>query len=64
MANYDDWLRQRQADEAMEREAERHGLSPDAFREQFRVVAHYNAFDGVLYTFEEIPSDGEAGTSR
>lgn len=35
------------------REAEKRGLTIGEFLEQFRAVAHYNSFEGVLYTFEE-----------
>ncbi len=38
----------------IEREAERRGLTVGDFLEQFKAVAQYNSFEGVLYTFEEI----------
>jgi hypothetical protein len=37
----------------VEREAEKRGLTIDQFLEQFKAVAQYDAFDGVLYTFEK-----------
>lgn len=38
----------------IEREAERRRLTIAEFLEQFKAVAQYNSFEGVLYTFEEI----------
>ena len=35
----------------IEREAERWELTVEKFLEQFRAVAQYNSFEGVLYTF-------------
>lgn len=37
----------------IEREAERRGLTIEQFLEQFRAVARFDNFDGVIYTFEE-----------
>ena len=39
----------------IEREAEKRRLTLKEFLAQFKAVAQYNSFDGVLYTFEEIP---------
>ncbi|MBA7554733.1 hypothetical protein ES705_47364 [subsurface metagenome] len=41
----------------IEREAERRGLTIGEFLEQFKAVAQYNSFEGVLYTFEEIEGE-------
>ena len=41
----------------IEREAEKHGLTIPEFLEQFKAVAQYNNFEGVRYTFEEIPKE-------
>ena len=38
----------------IEREAEKHGLTIPELLEQFRAVAQFDDFEGVLYTFEEI----------
>lgn len=43
----------------IEREAEKRGLTVGEFLEQFRAVAQYDNFDGVRYTFEEIPGKRE-----
>lgn len=40
----------------IEREAEKRGLTIGKFLEQFKAVAQYNNFEGILYTFEEIES--------
>lgn len=37
----------------IEREAEKHRLTVEEFRQQFRAVAQFDNFDGVHYTFEE-----------
>lgn len=39
----------------IEREAEKRGLSVPEFIKRHRAVAHYNSFEGVFYSFEEIP---------
>ena len=38
--------------EVMEKKAEDAGLTIEEFIKRFRVVAHYNNFDGVFYAFE------------
>ena len=38
----------------IEREAEKREITIGEFLEQFRAVAQFNSFEGVLYTFEEI----------
>ena len=43
----------------IEREAEKHRLTIEEFREQFRAVAQYDNFEGVRYTFEEIKKEEE-----
>ena len=40
--------------EVVEREARRKGLSLDEFLERYRVVAYYDDFEGIIYTFEEV----------
>ena len=40
--------------EVVEREARRRNLSLDEFLKRYQVVAHYDNFEGVIYTFEEI----------
>ena len=40
--------------EVIQRRAEEAGMTIDDFVKNFRAVAHYNGFDGVLYTFERI----------
>jgi len=37
----------------IEREAEKRGLTISEFLAQFKAVAQYGSFEGVLYTFEE-----------
>lgn len=39
------------------REAEKRGLTVGEFLDQFKAVAQYNSFEGVLYTFEEIEGE-------
>jgi hypothetical protein len=41
--------------EVVEREARMRGLTIKQFLSNFYAVAHYNNFDGVRYTFEEMP---------
>ena len=41
----------------IEREAEKRGLTITKFLEQFKAVAQYNSFEGVLYTFEKIEGE-------
>ena len=43
----------------IEKEARKHGLTVEQFIETYQAVAQYNGFDGVLYTFEEIPQNGK-----
>ena len=43
----------------IEREAEKRGLTIREFLEQFKTVAEFDSFDGVLYTFEEIKKEEE-----
>ncbi len=45
----------------IEREAEKRGLTIGEFLEQFKAVAQYNSFEGVLYTFEEIEAEVGSG---
>ena len=40
--------------EVVEREARRRNLSLDEFLKRYQVVAHYDNFEGIIYTFEEI----------
>jgi len=39
----------------IERKAREEGLLPGEFVKQFHVVAYYNNFDGIFYTFEKQP---------
>jgi len=39
--------------EVVERESRRKGLSITEFLQRYQVVAHYDNFEGVYYTFEE-----------
>jgi len=48
--------------EVVEREARKRGLTIPEFIKRFRAVAHYNAFDGVLYVFEPVSSLSELPT--
>lgn len=41
--------------EVIDRKAEEAGLTVEEFIKRFRVVAHFDNFDGVFYTFEETP---------
>ena len=41
----------------IEREAEKRGLTVGGFLDQFKAVAQYNSFEGVLYTFEKIEGE-------
>lgn len=40
--------------EVVEREARKQDLTIFEFLEQYIAIAHYDNFDGVLYTFEKI----------
>jgi len=47
------------------REAERRGLTIGEFLEQFKAVAQFDNFDGVVYTFEKIKEgEGPAKAER
>ena len=37
----------------IERKAEENGMTPEEFIKAYKIVAIYNGFDGVFYTFEE-----------
>jgi len=45
--------------EVIDREAERKKMTPEEFIEKHRAVAHYNNFDGVFYTFEQVQDEME-----
>jgi hypothetical protein len=45
--------------EVIDKESRKRGLSVDEFIEKFHAVASFNGFDGVAYTFEEIPTNGK-----
>lgn len=45
--------------EVIDRKAEEAGLSSEEFIRCYKAIAHYNNFDGVFYTFEEIPKKKE-----
>lgn len=40
--------------EVVEREARRRDLSLDEFLKRYQVIAHYDNFEGIIYTFEEV----------
>ena len=40
--------------EVVEREARRRDLNLDEFLKRYQAVAHYDDFEGIIYTFEEI----------
>lgn len=48
--------------EVIEREARNKGLTVLEFLKSYHVIAEYNNFEGVIYTFEEIPNEGEEPT--
>lgn len=48
--------------EVVEREAASRGLSVDDFIIQFVVMAEYDNFDGVRYTFQETGNDNCKGS--
>jgi len=41
--------------EVVDREARKHGLNIHEFLKQFHVVAEFDNFEGVHYTFKEMP---------
>ena len=43
--------------EVVEREARKLELSVDEFIKQYQVVAQYDSFDGVHYTFEKVDDE-------
>lgn len=43
--------------EVIDRKAEESGLLPEEFVKQYRAIAQFNGFDGVLYTFEKIEKE-------
>ena len=45
--------------EVVEREARRLGLSVNEFIKQYQVIAEYNSFDGVHYSFEKVNDSKE-----
>ena len=47
--------------DVVDHEARKRGISIDEFIQRFQVIAQYNGFEGVLYTFEEIPVKTEGG---
>jgi len=47
--------------EVIEKKAEDERLTVEEFIKQFRVVAHYNNFDGVFYAFEPVKENKEGG---
>jgi len=42
--------------EVITKKAEEAGMTIEEFIQQYRVIAHYNNFDGVFYVFEPIES--------
>ncbi len=46
--------------DVVDRQARLHEMSIEEFCEKYQVVASYGGdFDGVIYTFQEIPDDGK-----
>ena len=45
--------------DVVEREAKKRGMTVDEFIQKFRVVAHYDNFEGVFYTFQPVSSSTE-----
>ncbi len=45
--------------EVVEKQAADVGLTTEQFIKQYRAVAQYNGFDGVLYTFEPRLEEGK-----
>lgn len=43
--------------EVIEKEARKHNLTIKEFTEQFRVIAQFNSFEGIHYTFEKTPDE-------
>ena len=43
----------------IEKEARKRGMKVEEFIKKFQAVALYNGFDGVIYQFEEIPTNGK-----
>lgn len=46
--------------EVVVREARRRGLKLEEFLEKYQVIAHYDNFEGVFYTFEAVKDKDEA----
>jgi len=40
--------------QVIDREAERRHMTTEEFIKKHRAVAHFNNFDGIFYTFEEV----------
>jgi len=47
--------------EVVERQAAIHNLTVEEFVKRFVVVAEYNSFDGVRYTFKDTKTNGSEG---
>jgi len=45
--------------EVIHRKAEEAGLSPEEFIGCYKAIAHFDSFDGVLYTFEGVANEDE-----
>jgi len=43
--------------QVVKKEARKQGMTVDQYIKKFKVVAHYNGFEGVLYTFVKIEND-------
>ncbi len=50
--------------EVIERKAEEVGLSPEEFVKQYQVIAEFNGFEGVRYTFEKRPEETKNGNNE
>jgi hypothetical protein len=45
--------------DVIDKESRKHGLTVEQFVEKYQAVAQYNGFEGVLYNFEEIGTNGK-----
>jgi len=43
----------------IEKEARKRRLTVEEFIDKYQIVAQFNNFEGVLYVFEEIPTNGK-----
>jgi len=50
--------------EVVEREARSRSLTIEQFLNRFQAVCEYDAFEGVIYKFEEIATEGASGKQQ